>query len=62
MGRLKIIWHVWRWDGTEFDLVWHDLTREEAEPLNAWRNARAEAQQDVTRYVIAKDGESPALP
>ena len=62
MGRPKIMWHVWHWNGKQFDLVWHDLTREDAEHSVSWRNERAERQESVTRYVMARDGESPVLP
>ena len=56
------MWHVWHWNGKQFDLVWHDLTREDAEHSVSWRNERAERQESVTRYVMARDGESPVLP
>lgn len=62
MGRVPTIWHVWHWDGSKFDLVWHDLNITEAREVVAWRNERAEAQGSPNRYVATLDGMDPVLP
>lgn len=63
MGRRALPnWHVWHWDGSGFDLVWHDLTLTEARSLTEWRNERAERQQSPNRYVLAIDGSAPQPP
>ena len=63
MGRKALNnWHVYCWNGTEFDLVWFDLERSEAHNLIAWRNRRAEDSSSPIRYVMCKDGDPPRLP
>lgn len=62
MGRIAKAWHVWHWDGTKFDLVWHDLPRSEAESLTRWRNARAIDAGTPHRYVMQEDGLAPIIP
>lgn len=62
MPRGPIIWHVWRWNGEAFDLVWHDLPTPEARERVEWANDRFESQGVLTRYVAARDGMDPVPP
>lgn len=61
MGRNPTVWHVWHWNGEEFDLVWHDLSITEARGLCEWRNQRAIESGTVHRYIPALDGMNPVL-
>lgn len=62
MGRKAVAnWHVWCWDGSEFDLVYCDITRTEADDIIRYNNERLERTGSGKRYVRVRDGEAPSL-